>query len=156
MSTQRFSMISLLVIGLATVSIAAAQEKKIKRTELPPAVEKTVAEQSKAGRIRGFSTEMEDGKRLYEVELTVKGHGKDISMDAQGNVVEVEEEIFMNSLPPAVRKGLTEAAKGGTILKIESITKNDKLVAYEADVRSAAKRSEIQVGPDGKALSHPE
>jgi hypothetical protein len=156
MNTQRFSMISLLVIGLATVSIAAAQEKKIQRTELPPAVEKTVAEQSKAGRIRGFSTEMEDGKRLYEVELTVKGHGKDISMDAQGNVVEVEEEIFMNSLPPAVRKGLTEAAKGGTILKIESITKNDKLVAYEADVRSAAKRSEIQVGPDGKALSHPE
>ncbi len=156
MNTQRFSMISLLVIGLATVSIAAAQEKKIKRTELPPAVEKTVAEQSKAGRIRGFSTEMEDGKRLYEVELTVNGHGKDISMDAQGNVVEVEEEIFMNSLPPAVRKGLTEAAKGGTILKIESITKNHKLVAYEADVRSAAKRSEIQVGPDGKALSHPE
>ena len=156
MNTQRFSMISFLVIGLATVSIAAGQEKKIQRTELPPAVEKTVAEQSKAGRIRGFSTEMEDGKRLYEVELTVNGHGKNISMDAQGNVVEVEEEIFMNSLPPAVRKGLTEAAKGGTILKIESITKNHKLVAYEADVRSAAKRSEIQVGPDGKALSHPE
>jgi hypothetical protein len=156
MNTQRFSMICFLVIGLATVSIAAAQEKKIKRTELPPAVEKTVAERSKAGTIRGFSTEMEDGKRLYEVELTVKGHGRDISMDAQGNVVEVEEEIFMNSLPPAVRKGLTEAAKGGTILKIESITKNHKLVAYEADVRSAAKRSEIQVGPDGKALSHPE
>jgi len=156
MNTQRFSMISFLVIGLATVSIAAAQEKKIQRTELPPAVEKTVAEQSKAGRIRGFSTEMEDGKRFYEVELTVNGHGKDISMDAQGNVVEVEEEIFMNSLPPAVRKGLTETAKGGTILKIESITKNDKLVAYEADVKSAAKRSEIQVGPDGKALSHPE
>jgi hypothetical protein len=156
MKTRRISMISFLVVGLVTVSIARAQEKKIKRTELPPAVEKTVAEQSKAGTIRGFSTEMEDGKRLYEVELTVKGHGKDISMDAQGNVVEVEEEIFMNSLSPAVRKGLVEAAKGGTILKIESITKNHKLVAYEADVRSAAKRSEIQVGPDGKTLSHPE
>jgi hypothetical protein len=156
MKTRRISMISFLVVGLVTVSIARAQEKKIKRTELPPAVEKTVAEQSKAATIRGFSTEMEDGKRLYEVELTVKGHGKDISMDAQGNVVEVEEEIFMNSLPPAVRKGLVEAAKGGAILKIESITKNHKLVAYEADVRSAAKRSEIQVGPDGKTLSHPE
>jgi hypothetical protein len=156
MKMQQMLMISFLVCGLMTVSIARAQEKKIKRTELPPAVEKTVAEQSKAGTIRGFSTEMEDGKRLYEVELTVKGHGKDISMDAQGNVVEVEEEIFMNSLPPAVRKGLVEAAKGGAILKIESITKNHKLVAYEADVRSAAKRSEIQVGPDGKTLSHPE
>jgi hypothetical protein len=156
MKTQQISMISFLVVGLVTVSIARAQEKKIQRTELPPAVEKSVAAQSKAGTIRGFSTEVEDGKRLYEVELRVKGHGKDISMDEQGNVVEVEEEISMDSLSPMVRKGLTEAAKGGTILKIESITKNDKLVAYEADVKSAAKRSEIQVGPDGKTLSHPE
>jgi uncharacterized membrane protein YkoI len=156
MKMQQMLMISFLVCGLITVSIARAQEKKIKRTELPPAVEKTIAEQSKAGTIRGFSTEVEDGKRLYEVELTVKGHGKDVSMDEQGNVVEVEEQISMDSLPPAVRKGLTEAARGRTILKIESITKNGKLVAYEADVKSAAKRSEIQVSPDGKTLSHPE
>jgi uncharacterized membrane protein YkoI len=156
MKMQQMLMISFLVCGLMTVSIARAQEKKIKRTELLPAVEKTIAEQSNAGTIRGFSTEVEDGKRLYEVELTVKGHGKDVSMDEQGNVVEVEEQISMDSLPPAVRKGLTEAARGGTILKIESITKNGKLVAYEADVKSAAKRSEIQVSPDGKTLSHPE
>jgi uncharacterized membrane protein YkoI len=156
MKTRRMLMISFLVIGLVTVSIARVQEKKIKRAELPPAVEKTVAEQSKAGTIRGFSTEVEDGKSLYEVELTVKGHGKDISMDEQGNIVEVEEESSMDSLPPAARKGLARAARGGTIVKIESITKNGKLVAYEADVKTGAKQSEIQVSPDGKTLAHPE
>jgi uncharacterized membrane protein YkoI len=156
MKTRRVLMISFLVIGLVTVATARAQEKKITRAELPPAVEKTVAEQSKGGTIRGFSTEVEDGKRLYEVELTVEGHGKDISMDEQGNVVEVEEELSMDTLPPSVRKGLTEAAGGGTIFEIESITKHGKLVAYEAEVRTAAKKSEIQVGPDGKRLAHPE
>ena len=31
-----------------------------------------------------------------------------------------------------------------------------KLVAYEAHVNTNGKKSEVQVGPDGKALAHPE
>ena len=123
-----------LVIGLATLSAIKAQEKKLQRGELPPAVEKTVAEQSKGAAIRGFSTELEDGKRLYEVELVVSGHGKDISMDEQGNIVEVEEEVAIESLPGSVKDGLTKAAGSGTVGKVESLTKNGKLVAYEAIV----------------------
>ena len=78
-----------LVIALATFS-AQAQEKKLKREQLPPAVEKTVAEQSKGATIVGFATEVEHGKRLYEVELKVDGRGKDISMDKNGNIVGLE------------------------------------------------------------------
>jgi putative PepSY-like beta-lactamase-inhibitor len=145
-----------LVAGLAALSGVQAQDKKIKREELPAAVEKTVAQQSAGATIRGFSTEVEEGKRLYEVELTVNGHGKDISMDEQGNVVEVEEEVSLGSLPPAVKDGLTRAAGDGTIAQVESISKRGKLVAYEAVVKTGTKRSEIQVGPDGKKLAHPE
>jgi hypothetical protein len=137
-------------------SAVQAQEKKLKREELPPAVEKTVAQQSKAGTIRGFSTELEGGKRLYEVELTANGHGKDISMDEQGNIVEVEEEVAIESLPRTVKDGLAKAAGTGTVGKVESLTKNGKLVAYEAVVKTGTKRSEIQVGPDGRKLAHPE
>ena len=148
--------IAALVTGLAMGSAVQAQEKKIKREELPPAVEKTVAEQRKGAMIRRFSTEIENGKRIYEAELTVNGHGRDISMDEQGNIIEIEEEVFMDSLPPAVQEGLKKAAGAGTIGKIESLTKNGKLVAYEAKVRTGTKRSEIQVDPDGKKLAHPE
>jgi hypothetical protein len=145
-----------LVAGLAGLSGVQAQEKKIKREELPAAVEKTVAEQSAGATIQGFLTEVEQGKRLYEVELTLNGHTKDISMDEQGNVVEVEEEVSLVSLPPAVKDGLTKAAGTGTISKVESISKTGKLVAYEAVVKTGTKRSEIQVGPDGKKLARPE
>jgi len=145
-----------LVIALATFSAAQAQEKKLKREQLPPAVEKTVAEQSKGATIVGFATELEHGKRLYEVELKVDGRGKDISMDKNGNIVEVEEEVSMDSLPDAVKEGLKKAARAGTITKIESLTKNGKLVAYEAVVKTETKRSEVQVAPDGQKLAHPE
>jgi uncharacterized membrane protein YkoI len=145
-----------LITGLAVLTTAQAQEKKIKREELPPAVEKTVAAQSQGVTIKGFSTEVEGGKTLYEVALTVNGHGKDISMDKDGKIVEVEEEVAMGSLPPEVKAGLTRAAGSGTITKVESLRKGGKLVAYEADVKNGSKRSEVQVGPNGNKLAHEE
>ena len=135
---------------------AVAQEKKLKREQLPPAVEKTVARESQGATINGFATEIENGKRLYEVELTVDGRSKHISMNKNGNIAEVEEEVAMDSLPSAVQDGLRKAAGAATIGKIESLTKRGKLVAYEAHVKNGTKRSEVQVGPNGEKLAHPE
>jgi hypothetical protein len=142
--------------GLLLTGTASAQEKKIKRSDLPPAVEKTVAEQSKGATIRGFSTEQEKGQTLYEVEMTVSGHSKDVSMTADGTVVEVEEQVAMDSLSAEVKAGLQAKAGAGKILKVESLTKKGKLVAYEAQVETNGKKSEVQVGPDGKPLDHEE
>jgi hypothetical protein len=136
--------------------IASAQEKKIKRSDLPPAVEKTVAAQSQGATIRGFSTEKEKGQTLYEVEMTVNGHSKDISMAPDGSIVEVEEQVVLDSFSPEVKTGLQAKAGKGKILKVESITKKGKLVAYEAKVDTDGKKSEVQVGPDGKPLDHEE
>ena len=135
---------------------ALAQEKKIKRSDLPPAVEKTVAEQSSGATIRGFSTEKEKGQTLYEVEMTVNGHSKDVLMAADGSIVEVEEQVAPDSLSAEVKAGLQAKAGKGKIVKIESLTKKGKLVAYEARVETNGKKSEVQVGPDGKPLDHEE
>ena len=148
---------ALIVVSVISVTASIeAQEKKIKRSDLPAAVEKTVAEQSKGATIKGFATEVEDGKKIYEAEMIVNGHGKDISIDEKGNVIEIEEEVAIGSLPPTVKDSLMKAAGKGNIEKVESLTKQGKIVAYEAVVKTGTKRSEIQVGPDGKKLSHPE
>ena len=144
-----------LLLGLL-FSLANAQEKKIKREQLPPAVEKTVAKESEGATIKGFATEVEKGQRLYEAELIVNGHHKDISMNRQGVIVEVEEEVSMDSLPTTVQDGLKKAAGAATIEMIESLTKNGKLVAYEGHLKRGTKRSEIQVGPQGEKLKRPE
>jgi hypothetical protein len=142
--------------GLLLAGGASAQEKKIKRSDLPPAVEKTVAAQSAGATIRGFSTEKEKGQILYEVEMTVNGHSKDISMAADGSIVEIEEQVALDSLSSEIKAGLQAKAGKGKILKVESLTKKDKLVAYEAQVETNGKKSEVQVGPDGKPLDHEE
>jgi hypothetical protein len=148
------TLVAVLVLSFAGVS--PAQEKKIKRTDLPPAVEKTVAAESAGATIKGFSTEKEKGQTFYEAEMIVGGHSKDVLMDANGTVVEVEEEVAMNALSVEVKAGLEAKAGKGKIGKIESLTKKGKLVAYEAHVNTNGKKSEVQVGPDGKPLDHEE
>ncbi|HYL83319.1 MAG TPA: hypothetical protein VE263_03720 [Candidatus Angelobacter sp.] len=142
--------------GLLLAGASSAQEKKIKRSDLLPAVEKTVAAQSAGATIKGFSTEKENGQTIYEAEMTVNGHSKDISMIADGSIIEIEEQVALDSLSADVKAGLQAKAGNGKILKVESITKKGKLVAYEAKVDTNGKKSEVQVGPDGKPLDHEE
>ena len=145
-----------LVAALTLTTIAVAQEKKIQRADLPPAVEKTVIAQSQGATIKRFSQEKENGQTHYEAEMTVNGHSKDVTIDANGAVVEIEEQVALDSLPSIVKDGLQAKAGTGKILKVESLTKHDKLVAYEAKVQTEGKKKEIQVGPDGQPLAHEE
>jgi hypothetical protein len=86
----------------------------------------------------------------------VNGHGRDVLIDKSGAIVEVEERVPFESLSPSVREGLQAKAGKGKIVKVESIVKHDRLVAYEAKVLTGTKKSEVQVGPDGKPLDHEE
>jgi len=127
----------LLVSGLFLTGIVLAQETKIKRSDLPPAVEKTVAEVSKDATIKGFNKEKEGGKLSYEVEMLANGHTKDVQIDPTGVVTEIEEEVAFDALTPGVQAGLNTKADGAKILKVESLTKKGKIVAYEAQVEKA-------------------
>jgi uncharacterized membrane protein YkoI len=143
-----------LLAATLCMSALGLAEKVISRSDLPPAVEKSLQEQLKGATAKGFSVEKEDGRVMYEAELIVDGHTKDIQFDASGAIQEVEEEVAFDSLPVEVKASLRARAKNGKITKVESLTKQDKLVAYEAQVDTDGKHSEVQVGPKGERLLH--
>ncbi len=138
---------------LLTVSLPG-QEKKIERSALPPAVEKTVQKQSQGATIKGFATEREHGVKVYEAEMIVNGHTKDIQIALDGTLNEIEEEVSLDSLSTAVRGALMDKAGTAKIVKVESLTKQGTLVAYEAATLKGMRKGEIQVGPDGRKLTH--
>jgi uncharacterized membrane protein YkoI len=145
-------------VGVAAIlilvaSCAFAAEKKINRSALPAAVEKTVQEQSQGATINGFSMEKEKGKAIYEVEMTISGHGKDVSISADGSVVEVEEEVAQDSLPELVNSALTKRAGAAKIIKVEAVSKDGKVVSYEATTQKGKKQSEVAVGPNGEKVA---
>jgi hypothetical protein len=118
---------------------------------LPPAVEKTVAEQAAAAGtlITGFSREVENGQTMYQMELTVKGTGRDVLMDSTGAIVEVEDEMLWDVVPAAVKAGILNAAGKNKVLKVESVSKGGQVVRYEAKID---KKGEVSVDSRGKPV----
>lgn len=137
------------VLGAAT--LVDASEKRVKMKDLPPAVQKTVQEQSKGATLLGLARETEGGKTFYEAELKVNGHGKDVLIDPAGAVVEVEEEVPLAGVPSPAREAIRKYAGSGKIVLVESVTK-DGSVAYEAHVQKAGKKSEIKVDASGNPI----
>ena len=133
----------------------SAAEKSLKLASLPPAVQKTVQEQSKGGTIRGLSKEIEDGKTFYEAELKINGHNKDLLIDPAGSVVEAEDEVALDSVPAAVKEAIQKHAAKGQIVIVEAVSKNGSIIAYEAKIKTAGKTSEVRLSPDGSPAKEP-
>jgi len=165
---MRNSWLKVLVVGCAVCVLTlhgVAQgkdkeeqgEKKVNRSALPAAVQKTAQTMSQGATVKGFTKEKEeDGSTTYEMAMVVHGHTKDVEMAPDGTVNVVEEEVSFDSLPGAVKSSLTSKAAGAKIVKVELLTKKDKLVAYEAATLKGNKKGEIQVGPNGETLNHEE
>jgi hypothetical protein len=154
--SHKLSALSVTLVGLSFAIVAVAAEKKLSKADLPAPVQKAAEDQSKGATVLGYSSDREDGKLEYEVKMSVDGHSKDVTIAPDGSVLEVEEQVPMDKLSAPVKAGLLAKAGKGSIRKIESLTKHGTIVAYEAQVYTAGKHSEAQVGPDGKPLDHEE
>jgi uncharacterized membrane protein YkoI len=138
-----------LLLAIVFGSFAPAAEKRIKKTDLPPAVLKTAEEQAKGASVKGYTKETEDGQTFYEVETVAGGRIRDILIDTSGKLVEVEEQRDLGSVPAPVKAALQ---KSGKVLKVESVTRRGT-VTYEAVVQSSGKKSEVNVDAGGRILS---
>ena len=133
------------------VTLAQDSEKKVKLADVPPAVQQAIKQQSAGATLRGVTQEVEDGRMLYEAELTVDNHTKDVTFDASGSVVSVEEETPLDQVPAAARDALQKAAKGGKLESIEKVNENGKTY-YEAHIKVSGKNSEVKVGESGEPM----
>src|ERR1700736_5549503 len=123
MRTMMFTAIASTVVCAALV---AASEKKVALKDVPAAVQQAIKEQSKGATLKGVATEVENGKTMYEAELKVNGHSKDITFDAQGQVVSVEEETTLQQIPGAARDAIQKAAANGKVIEVETVTEGGK------------------------------
>ena len=145
---------SLIVIAATVVFFGPifAAEKKIQSKDLPPAVQKAVPAETKGAEIKGYNQETEKGKTFYEVETMLNGKSRDLLFDASGALVEVEEEIALDSIPSAAKAAIEKRAASGKVNKVESVTKG-RSVSYEAAITSkTGKRSEVAVKADGSPV----
>jgi uncharacterized membrane protein YkoI len=118
--------------------------------DLPPAVQKTVQDQTKGAEIKNISKETEEGKTHYKVETIVNGKHRDVEIDTKGVVTEVEEETAIAEIPAAAKTTIGEKAVGGRIVLVETVTSGGAIVAYEAEyIDKNGRKREVRVKPDG-------
>jgi uncharacterized membrane protein YkoI len=132
---------------LGSVGLHAA-ERKIQKKDLPAAVQKALDAETKGGSVKGFAKETENGKVFYEMETVKDGRSRDVLFDPDGHVVEVEEEVPLESVPEAVKTALSAHGK---VTKVEAVTKGSVTV-YEGHVEKGGKKSEVKVSADGKPV----
>jgi hypothetical protein len=149
-------LLALAACSLFTTASLNAQEHKIQRSALPAAVEKSLLANLQGATIKGFATEVEGGRKVYEAETVLNGHTRDLQFAVDGSLNEIEEEASFDSLPAPVQQALKVKAGLARITKVESLTKHAKLVAYEAAIMKGTKKGEVQVGPNGATLKHEE
>ena len=138
-------MIYLLFIAAALY----AAEAKLKLEDLPPLVQNAVRLQIKSGTLASLAKEQENGKTMYEVETKVNGKTRDLMLNENGEVISVEEEVDLDSIPAPAKAAIQKRAAGGTVEKVEKLTEGSK-VSYEAALKlRKGKKLEVAVNADG-------
>jgi len=118
-------------------------------SKYPAAVRTTIEAETKNATLKSVSKETEKGKTQYEVETLVNGKTRDLLVDPAGKVIEVEEEIAVESAPAAVQDALRQR---GTVLRIESVLR-DGVTTYEASVQAkGGRKSSAALDAQGKPV----
>ena len=130
---------------------ANAKEKRIQKKDVPAAVISAFEKAYPNAKVKGFSTEAENGKTYFEVESSVEKMGLDVSYLSDGTVVEIEEQVTVESLPDAVKATLKTNFSKARVVKAEKKTVGST-VSYELKVTFGKSKSEVEIDPGGKVL----
>ena len=121
--------------------------------DLPAAVQQAIHAQIEGAAIKGMSAEKENGLGMeYEVETMLNGKSRDLTFDERGTVIEVEQEVALDTLPPAAaRAAIEKHAAPGKIVKVETVTRG-AVTTYEATYNKGGRSHEVGVKADGSPV----
>ena len=133
---------------------SSAQEREISKKSVPKAVISAFEKSYPRARVKGYSTEVEEGKTLFEVESYRGSMSLDVSYLSDGTVVEIEEGITSKDLPQTVKETIKSNYPRGRVLKVERKTSGNA-VTYEMKIVSGKTRVEMEVDSTGKIVRNP-
>ncbi|MBN1489727.1 MAG: PepSY-like domain-containing protein [Phycisphaerae bacterium] len=92
--------------------------------------------------------EKEHGVVCYEAEWAVDGREVGATVTADGELVEMEEELDEASVPAAIQAAATKALPAGTAVEYERVT----TVVYEVEAKVDGKEKEMLISATGKIM----
>jgi hypothetical protein len=98
--------------------------------------------------IESIDHETEGGAEMYEGKWTVGGLSHEVTVKADGTVVDREDEVAADQVPEPVRVSATAALPGAQkVVFVKHMSGN-----YEAEAVVDGKDREVELSADGKVL----
>ena len=145
-------MCMLVLVLMCTVALPSiAQEKRLRKADVPKAVLSSFEKAYPHATAKGYSSEPKDGKTAYEVESIEGKTHRDILYTAGGAVLEIEEGIKISDLPEEVRAAVKKEYPGGAIFSAEKLTKGGA-TQYEVVVKHGKATTAMEFDSSGKIL----
>ena len=140
-------------IGLAVLTQqAGSQEKRINRNSVPQAILSAFEHAYPKAKAKGYSTETENGRTLFEIESSQGKMSLDVLYNLDGTVVEVEEGVAPKDLPATVRQTVGSRYPQGRIDIAERKSVGEK-VTYELSVQVGKNKVSVEVDSSGKIVN---
>jgi len=141
-------------LGLAA-GASAAQHKpaphkpkpKESKVAMPAAVEKAFKAAYPGAVVKATLKETKDGQTVFEIESVDKGLTRDLLYTGDGTVLEIEEQLLDEDVPPAVTAAIKARYPKARLTKREKLTKG-QTVEYEFRATGAGVK-ELVLNPDG-------
>jgi hypothetical protein len=149
----RNRLIAGIALGLVMSVAALGDAKAIKQSKLPPAVLKTAEQHTTGATVTGYTTEKIDGAVTYRMDLVAEGLTRGVVMDADGNVLSLEQEVGWNELPADVQKNFESVSSKGKLGAVSTVSTNGAIVAYEAVLVQGGVRNHVRVKPNAADLA---
>ena len=149
-STILLAGLALIAGARAAAAQAAGSEHTIPAARVPAAVKSAFHRAYPNAVVRRYSTEVENGKTIYEVESSEGATKRDLDISPEGQILEVETQVTAAQLPAAVR---TAAESGGAHIQTAELVVAGADTTYELKIRG--RRGELKLRSNGQpAASH--
>jgi hypothetical protein len=144
---RRTSVIAAVLAVLGVAGLAAAlDDEKVTLEQVPAAARRALEQQAGGARITEIEREVERGVTVYEAEWVDHGTEREASVSADGELLEIEEEVTLDKVPAAVRAAIAKHIGAGAKMEIEKTT----VVYYEVEATVDGKHKELYFSPAGQ------
>jgi len=145
---RRWTLVGLVGLGMVVGVAIAGDDAKMSLDQVPAKAREALQKLAGDAQITGVERESEHGMVLYEAEWAVNGREAEAKVTADGDLIEMEEEIDARDLPPNVKAVVAKEFPAAATLECEKAM----VVVYEIEAKINGKEKEILVLPSGKII----
>jgi uncharacterized membrane protein YkoI len=145
---------AIIAISVAALAIATDEPQKLVPKDVPAKIMQTVNARLPGAQVTSAERETENGKVVYDLEMTHKAIKYEMDIQDDGTLIEIEKEV--KEPKAAVTKAVKEKyadAKITIVMEVNKVEgKKETPLHYEVTLTTGGKEKEVIVALDGSSV----